>query len=60
LIHDRDAKFGLEVFASVKSVGRDSVRTSFRSPWQNGVANAGLKAAVGIYWIMSLPSMSAI
>jgi transposase InsO family protein len=38
LIHDRDAKFGSEVFASVKSVGLDSVRTSFRSPWQNGVA----------------------
>jgi transposase InsO family protein len=38
LIHDRDAKFGLEVFSGVKSVGLDSVRTSFRSPWQNGVA----------------------
>jgi len=38
LIHDRDAKFGFEVFASVKLVGLESVRTSFRSPWQNGVA----------------------
>src|SRR5260370_25688783 len=38
LIHDRDAKFVFEVFASVKSVGLESVRTSFRSPWQNGVA----------------------
>jgi len=38
LIHDRDAKFGFEVFAGVKSVGLESVRTSFRSPWQNGVA----------------------
>src|SRR5713101_896465 len=28
LIHDRDAKFGFEVFASVKSVGLESVRTS--------------------------------
>ncbi len=37
-MHDRDAKFALEVFAGVKSVGLDSVRTSFRSPWQNGVA----------------------
>ena len=38
LIHDRDAKFGLEVTEAVKAVGLVSVRTSFRSPWQNGVA----------------------
>src|SRR5229473_2795062 len=38
LIHDRDAKFGLEVTEAVRAVGLVSVRTSFRSPWQNGVA----------------------
>jgi putative transposase len=38
LIHDRDAKFGLEVTAAVQAIGLESVRTSFRSPWQNGVA----------------------
>jgi len=38
LIHDRDAKFGLEVTEAVKAVGLVSIRTSFRSPWQNGVA----------------------
>ncbi len=38
LIHDRDAKFGVEVTAAVRAVGLESVRTSFRSPWQNGLA----------------------
>ena len=38
LIHDRDAKFGLEVYEAVKAIGLESVRTSFRSPWQNGIA----------------------
>ncbi len=38
LIFDHDKKFGLEVLAGVKAVGLESVRTSFRSPWQNGVA----------------------
>jgi transposase InsO family protein len=38
VIHDRDAKFGLEALASVRALGLRSVRTSFRSPWQNGIA----------------------
>jgi putative transposase len=38
LIFDRDAKFGFDVVAAVKAMGSEPVRTSFRSPWQNGVA----------------------
>jgi transposase InsO family protein len=38
LIFDHDAKFGNEVLVAVKSVEITSVRTSFKSPWQNGVA----------------------
>jgi putative transposase len=38
LIFDRDTKFGPEVIAAVKTLGFTSTRTSYRSPWQNGVA----------------------
>ena len=38
LIFDRDAKFGNEVWSAVESMELASVRTSFKSPWQNGVA----------------------
>lgn len=38
LICDRDAKFNVEVEATVKTLGSKPVRTSFRSPWQNGIA----------------------
>ncbi len=38
LIFDRDAKYGLEVPAAVRSLRVIPVRTSFESPWQNGVA----------------------
>jgi transposase InsO family protein len=38
LILDRDAKYGLEVPASIRSLKMTPVRTSIRSPWQNGVA----------------------
>jgi len=38
VIFDRDAKYGLEVPAAVRSLGVNPVRTSFESPWQNGVA----------------------
>ena len=38
LIFDRDAKFGFEVIEAVKAFGNKPLRTSFRSPWQNGVA----------------------
>jgi len=38
LIFDRDAKFGNEVLSAMSAVELTSVRTSFKSPWQNGVA----------------------
>jgi transposase InsO family protein len=38
LIFDRDAKYGLEVPAAVRSLKISPVRTSYESPWQNGVA----------------------
>jgi len=38
VVFDRDAKFGREVFGFLKSSGIKAVRTSMRSPWQNGVA----------------------
>jgi transposase InsO family protein len=38
LIFDRATNFSGEVIDTVKSFGIDPKRTSFRSPWQNGVA----------------------
>jgi putative transposase len=38
LILDRDKKFGLEVMAAIRAMGSRPKRTSFRSPWQNGIA----------------------
>ena len=38
LIFDRGAQFNDEVIDTVKSFGIQPKRTSFRSPWQNGVA----------------------
>src|SRR6266576_3837032 len=38
LIFDRDSKYGVEVPAAVRSLKMRAVRTSFESPWQNGVA----------------------
>ena len=38
LIFDRGANFNEEVTDTVKSFGIQPKRTSFRSPWQNGVA----------------------
>jgi putative transposase len=38
LIFDRDAKYGLEIPTAVRSLKMSPVRTSFESPWQNGVA----------------------
>jgi transposase InsO family protein len=38
LILDRGPQFDNEVIAAVKSFGIQPKRTSFRSPWQNGVA----------------------
>jgi putative transposase len=38
LVFDRGAQFNKEVIDTVKSFGIQPKRTSFRSPWQNGVA----------------------
>jgi putative transposase len=38
LIFDRDKKYGSEVPKAIRSLGITPVRTSFESPWQNGVA----------------------
>jgi transposase InsO family protein len=38
LISDRDAKYGCEVPIAIRSPKMDPVRTSFESPWQNGIA----------------------
>jgi putative transposase len=38
LILDRDQKFGFEVIATVKTAQIIPERTSFRTPWQNGIA----------------------
>jgi len=38
LIFDRDGKYGTEVPATVRSMRIRCVRTSFQSPWQNGIA----------------------
>ena len=38
VIFDRDAKYGLEVQAALRSLSVSPVRTSFESPWQNAVA----------------------
>ena len=38
LIFDRDQKFGFEVIAAVKATRIIPKRASFRSPWQNGIA----------------------
>jgi putative transposase len=38
LIFDRDRKFGFEVITAVKAIRILPKRTSFRSPWQNGIA----------------------
>jgi transposase InsO family protein len=38
LLFDRDAKFGKDVISAAKKLGTKPIRTAFRSPWQNGVA----------------------
>jgi len=38
LIFDRDAKYGTEVPAAIRSMKIKRIRTSYESPWQNGVA----------------------
>jgi putative transposase len=38
LLFDRDSKFGVDVISVVRDMGSQPTRTTFRSPWQNGVA----------------------
>jgi transposase InsO family protein len=38
LIFDRASKLSADVISTVKQNGTEPVRTSSRSPWQNGVA----------------------
>ena len=38
LILDRDAKFDGELTAMLEGLGSELIRTAYRSPWQNGVA----------------------
>ena len=44
LLFDRDAKYGVEVPIAVRSMAIRPVRTSFRSPWQNGVAERWIES----------------
>ena len=37
-LFDHDAKFGTDVFGFLEASGIKPIRTSIRSPWQNGVA----------------------
>ena len=38
LVLDRDGKFSGEVVAMLKCLGSELIRTAYRSPWQNSVA----------------------
>ena len=44
LIFDRDAKFSTEVHQFLDSAGVSAIRTSYRSPWQNGVAERWVRS----------------
>ncbi len=44
LIFDRDGKYGLETPIAVRSMSLTRVRTSFGSPWQNGVAERWIES----------------
>ena len=44
LIFDRDAKYGLEVPITMRSMAIQPIRTSFRSPWQNGIAERWIES----------------
>jgi hypothetical protein len=44
LIFDRDAKFSAEVHSFLDSAVISAIRTSYRSPWQNGVAERWVRS----------------
>jgi hypothetical protein len=60
LIFDRDAKYGLEVPVTIRSLSIHPVRTSFESPGKMGSPSDGLKAAAVICWTTSSRSMNGI
>jgi putative transposase len=45
LIFDRDTKYGVEVPSAVRSLKIHPVRTSFESPWQNGIAERWVESS---------------
>jgi transposase InsO family protein len=45
LILDNDSKFGAEIRRTIRTSGITEKRTSFRSPWQNGVAERWVGSA---------------
>ena len=44
LIFDRDTKFSADVHQFLESAGISAIRTSYRSPWQNGIAERWLRS----------------
>ena len=44
VIFDRDAKFSADVQGFLDSAGISAIRTSYRSPWQNGVAERWVRS----------------
>jgi transposase InsO family protein len=60
VIFDRDAQYGLEVPAAMRSLRVNPVRTSFESPWQNGVAERWVGSCRrDLSWITSLQLTNA-
>ncbi len=45
MVYDRDTIFSTLVTNTLKSLGIESLRTSFRSPWQNGIAERWIGSA---------------
>ena len=45
VVFDRDRKFGADALTFLKASGIKAVRTSIRSPWQNGVAESHLSCS---------------
>lgn len=38
LLFDHDSKFSCDVVSAARDLGSEPIRTAFRSPWQNGIA----------------------
>ena len=45
IVFDRDGKFGSKVFEFLKACGIQPIRTTARSPWQNGIAERWVGSA---------------